>query len=59
MVYKELFSAIGWKDLLEAFAGLEIRCQEPRAPLNSPTAPSNFFKKLKDVMFSILYRTPP
>ena len=31
-------------------AGLEIRgCQEPRAPLTSPAAPSNFCREPKDV----------
>ena len=35
-------------------SGFEIRgCQEPRAPLNSPAAPSNFCREPKDVLFSI------
>ena len=39
---------LGW------FLGLEIRgCQESRAPLNSPGAPSNFYREPKDVLVSI------
>ena len=35
-------------------AGLEMRgCREPRAPLNSPAAPSNFCREPKDVLVSI------
>ena len=34
--------------------GLEIRgCQEPRAPLNSPTAPSNICREPKNLLVSI------
>ena len=34
--------------------GLEIKgCQVPRAPLNSPSTPSNFCREPKDVLFSI------
>ena len=35
-------------------AGLEIRgCREPRAPLNSPAAPSNFCREPKHVLVFI------
>ena len=34
--------------------GLEIKgCREPRAPFNSPAAPSNFWEEPKDVLVSI------
>ena len=34
--------------------GLEIRgCKEPRAPLNSPVAPSNFCREPKDELVSL------
>ena len=40
------------KDLCKA--GLEIRgCWEPRAPLNTPAAPSNFCREPNDVLFAI------
>ena len=39
---------------LRCFLGLEIRgCREPRAPLNSPVAPSNFCREPKDVLVSM------
>ena len=46
----------GVKDLLvlHTETGLEIRgCREPRAPLNSPAAPSNFCWEPKNVLVSI------
>ena len=34
-------------------SGLDIRgCQDPRAPLNSPAAPSNFCREPKGVLYS-------
>ena len=38
----------------KANTGLEISgCQEPRAPLNSPVAPSNFCREPENVLFDI------
>ena len=54
-----------WKILNEGFSGLEIRgCREPRAPLNSPAAPSNFCRELPQIfagipnMYWFLYTSP-
>ena len=41
-----------WKNKVKA--GLEIKgCREPWAPLNCPSAPSNFSKEPKDALVSI------
>ena len=51
----QFLTLVGEEEIMnETKSGLEIRgCQEPRAPLNSPAAPSNFCREPKDVLFSI------